>query len=503
MAYRQDPYMKLDSEWRSYDLNFQRYSDCVGRIQYDGYVRNFNYCPDPTSREVYYGALTSFFVERPKVLGEVFILPRDYAVLSFQDLLTPTATPRFPPHPTPPEILLPLDRYPDWYHQYIARDRERREEKLSDAEQLYASVREKERAFRELYDSVEAEVVGVRARLAANPSDAAAQAAVIRIALMKHDLPPRARAPYAVMVSSADKIAAIQFKFPDYAQVRIAVGHKGAKKKELKFASDAQKRKLVKQCLCSLLIRAAYLAAKFRQAETFSSVVVNVEQDWFDPATGQPRNGVIASLQAPVQYLESLDLSKLDPEAAVKHLKGILTPSVDNLSPIRPIFVLDTADDRLVASKDVAGDIEADANLAAMEWEDFEHLVAQLFEWEFSKGGAQVRVTRASRDRGVDAILFDPDPIRGGKYVIQAKRYTRTVDVSAVRDLYGTVMNEGANRGILISTANFGPDAYEFSKDKPISLIDGQNLVQMLNRHGKKYRIDLEEARRLNKLQED
>ena len=157
-------------------------------------------------------------------------------------------------------------------------------------------------------------------------------------------------------------------------------------------------------------------------------------------------------------------------------------------------------DHRLVANKDVDSYIEPEANLAAMEWEDFEHLVAQLFEWEFAKGGIEVRVTRASRDRGVDAILFDPDPLKGGKYVIQAKRYTRTVDVSAVRDLYGTVMNEGANRGILITTASYGPDAYEFANGKPISLVDGPNLLLMLQRHGKKFKIDLEEARQLNAI---
>jgi len=38
-----------------------------------------------------------------------------------------------------------------------------------------------------------------------------------------------------------------------------------------------------------------------------------------------------------------------------------------------------------------------------------------------------VKVTQASRDRGVDAIAFDPDPIRGGKFVIQAKRYNITL----------------------------------------------------------------------------
>jgi restriction system protein len=102
-----------------------------------------------------------------------------------------------------------------------------------------------------------------------------------------------------------------------------------------------------------------------------------------------------------------------------------------------------------------------------MDWQEFEHLVREIFEMEFAGSGGEVKVTRASRDRGVDAIAFDPDPLRGGKIVIQAKRYTHTVDVSAVRDLYGTVMNEGATKGILVTTSSFGPDAYEFAKDKP------------------------------------
>ncbi len=153
-------------------------------------------------------------------------------------------------------------------------------------------------------------------------------------------------------------------------------------------------------------------------------------------------------------------------------------------------------DDRIVENKDVAETLEAEANLASMPWEDFEHLVSQLFEWEFGKNGVEVKVTRASRDRGVDAIMFDPDPLRGGKYVLQAKRYTRPVDVAAVRDLYGTVMNEGANRGIIVTTSSYGPDAYEFAKDKPLSLVDGQHLIAMLRKHGRSFRINLAEARK-------
>jgi restriction system protein len=56
-------------------------------------------------------------------------------------------------------------------------------------------------------------------------------------------------------------------------------------------------------------------------------------------------------------------------------------------------------------------------------------------------------------------------------------------------------MNEGANKGILITTADFGPDSYEFAKDKPLSLVNGQHLLLMLQKHGKRFRIDMKEVR--------
>ena len=166
---------------------------------------------------------------------------------------------------------------------------------------------------------------------------------------------------------------------------------------------------------------------------------------------------MIASLQAAKAEVVQLNLDQADPKACFRHLKGIATPSVDNVTAIRPIFVLNKDDKRIIKEKDVAETLESEANLAAMPWDDFEHLVRQLFEWEFGRNGVEVKVTRASRDRGVDAILFDPDPLRGGKYVLQAKRYTRTVDVAAVRDLYGTVVNEGRIAEFLSPLAATGP----------------------------------------------
>ena len=60
-------------------------------------------------------------------------------------------------------------------------------------------------------------------------------------------------------------------------------------------------------------------------------------------------------------------------------------------------------------------------------------------------------------------------------------------------------MNEGANKGILVTTSNYGNDAYQFVKDKPLTLINGAELLYLLQKHGYKARIDLKEAKELNK----
>jgi hypothetical protein len=47
----------------------------------------------------------------------------------------------------------------------------------------------------------------------------------------------------------------------------------------------------------------------------------------------------------------------------------------------------------------------------------------------------------------------------------------------------------GANKGILVTTSGYGPDAFEFSKDKPIELLDGGQLLYLLEQVGVKAKI--------------
>jgi restriction system protein len=316
-----------------------------------------------------------------------------------------------------------------------------------------------------------------------------------KLIMRENKLPDLFKPNFQFSLDETEEFLQVQFDFPDYNDVEIEIDT--LRNGDLKYASETAKKKLVKESLFSMMVWVGHVLGTQLQGKSVQQIGINVHQSWFDPATGQPASGIIASVMGGIDHLTSLNIKKVDPIACIRDLKGIVTPSLEKQSPIRPIFEMNTDDKRIVDSKDVDGTLVRGENLAMMPWEDFEHLVAQLFEWEFAKDGAEVKVTQASRDRGVDAILFDPDPIRGGKYVLQAKRYTLTVDVASVRDLYGTVMNEGANRGILITTSSYGPDSYEFAKDKPISLIDGPRLLEMLTKHGKDYKIDLKEARDL------
>jgi restriction system protein len=46
------------------------------------------------------------------------------------------------------------------------------------------------------------------------------------------------------------------------------------------------------------------------------------------------------------------------------------------------------------------------------------------------------------------------------------------------------VLHEGAIKGILVTTAEFGPGAQEFAAGKPLTLIGGTQLADLLSRNG-------------------
>ena len=232
-----------------------------------------------------------------------------------------------------------------------------------------------------------------------------------------------------------------------------------------------------------------------KEFNLFDAVVLNGMVNTIDKSTGNETVACILSVRVNREKFESLNLSSIDAKTWFRSVKGVAAANIANVTPVQPIQVLDKDDERFIEGYSVIDSINEGVNLAAIDWKDFENLINEVFGQEFSANGGEVKITQASRDGGVDAVAFDPDPIRGGKIVIQAKRYTNVVGVSAVRDLYGTLMNEGAMKGILVTTSYFGNDAYDFANGKPIQLIDGGQLLDLLEKHGHKARIDLKEAK--------
>jgi restriction system protein len=178
-------------------------------------------------------------------------------------------------------------------------------------------------------------------------------------------------------------------------------------------------------------------------------------------------------------------LDRVDLKACLRNLGAQVSQQPAELLPVKPIIEFDMVDKRFINEADVMSALDSRPNLMDLTPSEFEGLVGNLF----TRMGLETKLTRTHRDGGVDAIAYDTRPILGGRVVIQAKRYSHTVGVSAVRDLYGTMMNEGANKGILVTTSSYGPDAYDFCRDKPVELIDGSGLLYHLNELGVKARI--------------
>ncbi|MGX7760685.1 restriction endonuclease [Streptomyces angustmyceticus] len=214
---------------------------------------------------------------------------------------------------------------------------------------------------------------------------------------------------------------------------------------------------------------------------TLDSVALNGFVDDVDPATGRPAQVYLATVMAPRSAFDSFCLEQVGAvECVTEGLRGQLAARPDQRTAVRPERLPGDAGGGVVSHG-----TESEPDLYEMDPIAFENLIAELFR----AMGMQAVTTQRSGDGGVDVDALDPDPIRGGKIIVQVKRYRNTVPPTAVRDLYGTVQSEGANKGVLVTTSRFGPGAHTFANGKPLSLIAGPELVDLLGRYGLRGRL--------------
>jgi len=93
----------------------------------------------------------------------------------------------------------------------------------------------------------------------------------------------------------------------------------------------------------------------------------------------------------------------------------------------------------------------------------------------FEQLGYKTKVSGGSGDGGVDVELLRD----GRRIIVQCKQYSTAIGPNYVRDLYGTLLHEAADKALLVSPSGFTDGAREFAKGKPILLLGIKHLVKL------------------------
>ncbi|MGG1595809.1 restriction endonuclease [Terribacillus saccharophilus] len=119
---------------------------------------------------------------------------------------------------------------------------------------------------------------------------------------------------------------------------------------------------------------------------------------------------------------------------------------------------------------------------------EFEMFLVPLFE----KLGYIAKVTKGSGDYGADLLLEKKQK----KFVVQAKRYSKTIGVSAVQEAVAAIRYYNANGAMVITNNYFTPAAENLANANKVRLLDRDELIYMINNEPKIRRYFIPSLRR-------
>lgn len=112
-------------------------------------------------------------------------------------------------------------------------------------------------------------------------------------------------------------------------------------------------------------------------------------------------------------------------------------------------------------------------NLKRMLPLDFEHFVCELLK----QFGYDAHVTKATGDGGKDIMIYKNNYFA----VAECKRYNRNkVTRPDIQKFHSAIIDCKAERGYFITTSDFTNQAISYVLDKPIKLINGIQLIHLI-----------------------
>ncbi|MFG6378312.1 MAG: restriction endonuclease [Lachnospiraceae bacterium] len=209
------------------------------------------------------------------------------------------------------------------------------------------------------------------------------------------------------------------------------------------------------------------ISLKFTQHNIFVYSYDDHANMYYSTTVGENANVIIGSMPIPaVQGWGLADINGLQ-----------IMFSLENIEKVKEFYYNHNIS--VIQQKEDLQQIAVE-NINQLSGVEFERVCQQLVE----NMGFETKTTKASGDGGIDLIAYNRQPLLLGKYIIQCKRYTGSVGEPIIRDLYGVVMSERANKGILMTTGTFTKSAINFADGKQIELIDGVAMQNLFLQYG-------------------
>lgn len=113
--------------------------------------------------------------------------------------------------------------------------------------------------------------------------------------------------------------------------------------------------------------------------------------------------------------------------------------------------------------------------LRETSWKDFEYLVAEAYR----RQGYQVEYSLGrGADGGVDLTMRKD----GLTSLVQCKQWkVFSVGAPIIREMFGLMTAEKADQAIIVTSGNFTRDARDFAAGKPLTLVDGPQLLALVH----------------------
>ncbi|APE06893.1 MAG: DUF2034 domain-containing protein [Alteromonas sp.] len=145
-------------------------------------------------------------------------------------------------------------------------------------------------------------------------------------------------------------------------------------------------------------------------------------------------------------------------------------------APYFALFILFIAPFSFLNARRKAKQLDAQKSIETirqLHWRNFEELVAEAYR----RQGYRVTEGGFGADGGIDLELRKGEE----RVLVQCKQWkAQKVGVSVVREMFGVLTASNADKVIVICSGKFTQQAIDFTSDKPIELITGNELLSLV-----------------------